>query len=219
MDLSTGSMPSDTPNDQTDIERETAQFNWELLKLATFMAGSKNTSAEEVDNALCKAENWLKSKKDQLTLDEEKSSHLITKTALYLRPAAPTGPTWRYLHTVFMILESLKAASQLVSLASRKASKTVKLPKESVERLSALVHEVFELIRSNTRVLKAQILAPGVLGSLVDLVMLGNESTKYDQELQDTLDKGLDMSALEILCHSLMESWGSALDGVMAVKL
>lgn len=219
MDLSAASTPSDTATDQTPVEKEVALINWELLKVATFMAGSKATSSEEADNALGKLEDWLNLKKSDLTLDEKKVSPLITRTALYLQPATPAGPTWRYQHSVFTILESLKAASQLTSLASRKVSKTVKLPKERIERLSALVPEVFELIRANTRSLKSHILAPGLLGLLVDSILYGNESGKYDQELQDTLEKGLDMSSLEISCHTLMESWSSALEGVMAVKL
>jgi N-terminal acetyltransferase B complex non-catalytic subunit len=219
MDLSAASAPSDTATDQTPIEKETALINWELLGVATFMAGSKDISSEEVDNALGKVEDWLNLKKSDLTLDDEKVSPLITRTALYLQPAAPAGPTWRYLHSVFTILESLKAASQLISLASRKGSKTTMLPKERVERLSALVPAVFELIRANTRSLKSHILAPGLLGLLVDSILYGNESGKYEQELQDTLEKGLDMPSLEISCHTLMESWSTALEGVMAVKL
>ncbi|KAJ5408707.1 hypothetical protein N7509_002590 [Penicillium cosmopolitanum] len=202
MDLTAASTPSDTAADQTPIEKEIALINWELLKVATFMAGSKATSSEEADNALGKLEDWLNLKKSDLTLDEKK---LVLLGDICI--------------SVFTILESLKAASQLTSLASRKVSKTVKLPKERVERLSALVPEVFELIRANTRSLKSHILAPGLLGLLVDSILYGNESGKYDQELQDTLDKGLDMSSLEISCHTLMESWSSALEGVMAVKL
>lgn len=219
MDLPTDRTLNETEMDQTSIERETAKINWELLKVATFMAGSKATSAEEVDNALRQVEDWLNSKKKDLTIEEAKFSPLITRTALYLQPTIPAGPTWRYLHSVFTILESLKAASQLTTLASRKVSKTTKLPKERVERLSTLIPDVFELVRDNTRALKTQINAPGVLGSLVDSVIYGNESDKYEQELQDTLEKGLDMPNLEILCHSLMEGWGSALSGVMDVKL
>lgn len=217
--MSAASTPSDTTTDQTSIEKEVALINRELLRVATFMAGSKATSSEEVDNALLKLEDWLNLKKSDLTLDKEKVSLLIKRTALYLQPATPAGPTWRYLHSVFTILESLKAASQLTSLASRNVAKAVKLPKERVERLSALVPEVYELIRANTRSLKSHILAPGLLGLLVDSILCGNEVEKYDQELQDTLEKGLNTPSIEISCHTLMESWSSALEGVMAVKL
>lgn len=219
MDLPSENTLSGTAQDQTEAEKETSKINWQLLRLATFMAGSKASSSEEVDVALGEVETWLSSKMEELTLEEGGSSPLIKKTAVALQTATPAGPTWRYLHFVFTVLESLKAASQLVSLASRKGSKTSKLPKERINRLSVLIPNVFELVRSNTRALKKQIHESGVLGSLVDSILYGNESEKYEQELQDTLEKSIDMTSLELLCSSLMESWDSALSGVMAVKL
>lgn len=219
MDLPSQNTFPGTEQDQTEAERETAKVNWQLLRLATFMAGSKASSSEEVESALGEIESWLNLKIEELTLDEGGSSPLIKGTAVYLQTATPAGPTWRYLHSVFTALESLKAASQLVSLASRKGSKTPKLSKERIDRLSVLVPKVFELVRSNARALKLQIHESGVLGSLVDSILYGNESEKYEQELQETLENGLDMTSLELLCSSLMESWDSALSGVMVVKL
>lgn len=210
---------SEEQSDQTDAEKDAAKIHSQLLKVAIFMAGSKTTTLEQADHALELVEGWLNSKKSDLELDDNNTSPLLAATALYLQSDVPTAPTWRFFHSIWTLLETLKALSQLVTLGSRKASKTTKLPKEHVERLSSLVNEVFELVRSNTRALKQHVLAPGVLGGLVDLVSQGGPSDRYGQALQKTLETTLDISAVEMFCGSLMESWEEALNGVMSVKL
>ena len=220
MDLQTlGSLVvPETENDQTDTERETTKIHAELLKVATFMAGSKATSLEQADGALGIVEDWLNTKKLEFTLTDQ-TSPLISATALHLQSSAVSAPTWRFFHSVFALIETLKALSQLVALGSRKAPKTAKLPTQRVERLSDLVVEVFELVRSNVRALKQQLSQAGVLTSLVDLVIQGDQSDKYQKGLQETLEATLGLSEVELFCGSLMESWEEALDGVMAVKL
>lgn len=210
---------SEHETDQTDAEKEAAKINTELLKVATFMAGSKSTTPEQADKALGLVEDYMKSKKNVLAPNDAGSSPLISATAVHLQPDAPTAPTWRYLHSVFTLLETVKALSQLVALASKKASKTTKLPKDRVDRLSTLVGEVFELVRSNTKALKQRVSASGVLGALVDLVMQGEPSDKYGEELQAALESIMYGPAVEMFVGSLMESWEEALDGVMRVKL
>lgn len=210
---------SDAEPEQTGTERENAEIHSELLKVAAFMAGSKSLTTEQADEALGRVEEWLISKKKDLTLNEAKVSPMLARTTIAVQPGTPAAPTWEYLHAVFHLLETVKALSQLVALASRKASKTTKLPKERVERLSTLVSEVFESVRSNTRVLKLRVSASGLLSVMVGLVMEGDSSQGYGKDLRALLDKTLDVPALELFCGALMESWEDALDGVMTVKL
>ena len=210
---------SEIQNDQTDTEKEIAQVHTELLKLTAFIAGSKETSPEQADIIVGKVGDWLQLKKAELTLTEARSSSLISATALSLQSDSPSAPTWVFFHSVFNYLETIKALSQLVNLASRKSSRTTKLLATNVERLATLLVEVTELIRSNVRALKHNISQPGVLTSLVDLVVLGDESDKSGKELQQTLEAALDVSKVEIFCGSLMESWEEALDGVNSVRL
>lgn len=210
---------SETENDQTDREKESAKINADLLKVATFMAGSKLASSEQVDAALGRVEEFLEIKKQGLSIHEATLSPLIASTAVYLGADTPVGPTWEYLHSTFVLLETVKALSQLVGLATKKGGKAAKLPKERVERLSTLVSEIYELVRSNTRALKQRVSASGVLSSLVDLVIQGDQSANSEKELQDILETTLDPSNVELFCGSLMESWEEALDGVLGVRL
>jgi N-terminal acetyltransferase B complex non-catalytic subunit len=209
---------SDTENDQTETEKESAKIHTDLLKVATFMAGSKLT-AEQVDAALGRVEEFLESKKKDLTLNETATSPLIASTAVFLKADNPAGLTWQYLHSAFVLLETIKALSQLLALAVKKGAKSAKLPKERVERLSILVSEIYELVRSNTRALKQRVSASGVLTSLVELVIQGDQSAKSEKEVQDVLETTLDPSNVEMFCGALMESWEEALVGVMGVKL
>lgn len=209
---------SEAADDQTAMEKEAAKIHSELLRATVFMAGSKTTTLEQADRALGAVEDFLNLKKKELTLDTTNVSPIIANTAFYLFNV-PTAPTWRFFHTVFTLLDTVRALSQLTAQASRKGSKTMKLPKDRVDRLSTLVTEVFELVRANTKALKQRVSASGVLSGLVDLVGQGDPSNKYGQELQQTLDTTLDGSALEVFCGSLMESWDEALDGVMGVRI
>jgi N-terminal acetyltransferase B complex non-catalytic subunit len=210
---------SETENDQTDEEKESAKIHADLLKVATFMAGSKLTSSEQVDAALGRVEVFLDRKKKGLSLHDATISHLIASTAVFLGADTPVGPTWKYLHSTFVLLETVKALSQIVGLATKKGGKAVKLPKERVERLSTLVSEIYELVRSNTRALKQRVSTSGVLSSLVDLVIQGDQFATSEKELQDILETTLDPSNVELFCGSLMESWEEALDGVLGVRL
>ena len=209
---------SEVVGDQTAAEKEAAKIHSEVLKIAVFIAGSKTTTLAQADGALGVLEDWLSLKKNDLTLDTTDVSPIIATTAFYLSDV-PTAPTWRFFHSVFTLLDTLKALSQLATLSSRKGSKAVKLPKDRVDRLPALVTEVFELVRTNAKALKQRISAPGVLNGLINLVGHGGPSSKYSQELQQTLEATLDGSALEVFCGSLMESWEETLDGVMGVRI
>lgn len=210
---------SETEDEQTHVEKESAKVHADLLRVATFMAGSKLTTSQQVDAALGRVEQFLDLKKKELTLNETGTSPLITSTAVFLEGNSPAGPTWKYLHSVFVLLETIKALSQLVGLASKKSAKSAKLPKERVERLSTLVSEVYELVRANTRAMKQRVSASGILSKLVDLVIQGDESAKSGKDVQDIVETTLDPANVELFCGSLMESWEEALDGVLGVKL
>ncbi|KAJ5915147.1 Cytoskeleton organization protein (Dec1) [Penicillium verhagenii] len=187
-------------NDQTEAEKEKSRIHSKLLMLATFMAGSKLTNPEQAEKALGEVEDWLNSKKINLTLNESQVSPLMISKSVYLQADCPTAATWEYLHSIFTLLETLKALSQLTTLASRKGSKSAKLPKERVERLSELVPQVFELVRSNTKSLKQYISRSGVLSTMVDVVIQGPPSSPQSKELQAALETTLGMSDLELFC-------------------
>lgn len=207
-------MSEDKP-DQTEPEKEATSIHRELLEAAIFIAGSKTGSLERANKALVTVIDYLESKKKDLALNDSKSSPFMIATALCLEPGVPIVPTWRYFHSTFTLLETLKAVFQLVAL---KVSNMTKLSKDNMNRLSALASEVFELVMSNTRAMKQHLSAPGVLGKLIELVMQGDPSDRYSTDLHIALDFAMDESAVEVFVGSLMESWEEALDGALRVK-
>ncbi|EPS28723.1 hypothetical protein PDE_03669 [Penicillium oxalicum 114-2] len=208
---------TDTERDQTSAEKETSLVHVKLLKVALFMAGSKLITSDQVEAALSQVEEYLGLKKLELTMNEKSSSSLLSSTTLCVGSENVVAPTWEYFHKSYTLLETLKALWQLVTLATKKGGK--KLPKERLEKLSALVPELFEVVRSNARALKQRISASGVLSSLIDLVTQGDQSTRTEKAHQSTFEATLDSSCIELFCGSLMESWEEALDGVLLVKL
>lgn len=206
---------SEDKSDQTEAEKEATSIHRELLEAAIFIAGSKTSSLEWANKALVTVADYLESKKTDLALNDPKSSPFLVATALCLEPGVPIVPTWRYFHSTFTLLETLKAVFQLVAL---KVPSMTKLSKDHVNRLSTLAGEVFELVMSNTRAMKQHLSAPGVLGKLIDLVMQGDPTDRYSTDLQNALDFAMDQSAVEVFVGSLMESWEEALDGALRVK-
>lgn len=218
-------------NDRSEAEKESFKIQSELLKIASFLAGSKVTNADQADKALAVVEEWLNEKIKHLTLEEAKYasenkskadykiSPIISATTVHIQPDNPSGPTWVYLHTLFTLLETLKALSQLITLGGKKTPNLAKISKERLGKMATLVPEVFELVRSNTRALKNHISAPGVLSALVDNTLQGSYDCSYGQELQMTLEETVGNADLELFCGSLMESWEEALNGVLGVKL
>ncbi|PYH47457.1 MDM20/NAA25 family protein [Aspergillus saccharolyticus JOP 1030-1] len=209
-------------NAETELtlsEIESARTNRNLLALALFLTGSKNVTAEQADASLAEVEAWLDSKVQDLEEGDGKLSPVISKTALFLKPEAPTGPTWKYFHNQFLVLDSLKALSLLTTVATRKGSKNAKLSRERVDKLTEKTRQVFQDIRSSGRTLKSHISASGGLGALVDLVLAGTGSGPEGSKLSSELNKTLDMSQLEVFCGELMESWEEGLKGLLAVTL
>ncbi|KAF7717372.1 Cytoskeleton organization protein Dec1 [Penicillium ucsense] len=210
---------SDADDDQTIAEKESCLIHTEMLKVALFMAGSKTITLHQVEGALGEAEKYLKAKKTELTADEKAPSPLLSSTALYIGSETPIGPAWNYLHRSYTLLETAKALWQLVTLAGKRGGKSAKLPKESLERVSALVPEIYDLVRSNARALKQRVSAPGVLSSLIDLVIQGDQSAETQKSAHHVLESTLDSSCIELFCGALMESWEEALDGLLLVRL
>ncbi|KAE8351475.1 N-acetyltransferase B complex non catalytic subunit-domain-containing protein [Aspergillus coremiiformis] len=207
----------DAPSEMTSSEIECIKTNLGLLKVISFMNGAKSVTPADVDSCLTQAEEWLSSKSEDLELIGPKISLLVSSTAISLRRHESSAPTWKSFHDLYLILESLKALSLITSIALKKTSKTVKLPKDRVQRLADSTRRVHEIIRANARALKSAISEPGVLGSLIELVMTGHDED--GTQLRAELDKTFDMAALEMFCGELMESWEEGLDGLLRVSL
>lgn len=199
---------SDAASEMTPPEIEATKNNMNLLKLASHLGGSKSITAEEVEGCLKQLEEWLDSKLQQIASNGDKLSPLVSNTAIFLQPGSLSAPSWRFFHESFLILESVRALSQITTIALKKGSKS-KLPKDRVEKLASSMRHAHDCIRANVRSLKLS--EPGMLSGLIDLVLGGTA--------RDGLEKTLDVPALEILCGELMESWEEGLDGMLAVTL
>ncbi|KAL1987664.1 hypothetical protein VTN96DRAFT_2905 [Rasamsonia emersonii] len=209
---------SDTESDMTPSEQDNAKIHHVLLKVVSFLNDSKSIQGEELEGLLTQVEDWLTSTLESVSSE----TAAFANTTISLLSGKPSVPSWLYLHRSFTVLETLKALSLVLSVSSRKSSKSAaKLPKERAERLGALVGHVHERIKSNTRALKSHISEPGMLGALIDLVMIGDSddgdggSSQLRNELEITLDPG----ALEVFCGELMESWEEGLDGILSVVI
>ncbi|GAB1191620.1 hypothetical protein APSETT444_000800 [Aspergillus pseudonomiae] len=210
---------SEASSEMTSSEIESVKVNLNLLKVVSFLNGSKSVASEEVDRCLTQVEEWLSSKSEDLDLNGPKVSVLVSETAVSLRRHQSSIPTWRFFHNSYLIIESLKALSLITSIASKKPSKTVKLPKDRIQSLADSARQVYESIRANARALKSAISEPGVLGSLIDLVVGGSGDGEDGTQLRTELDKTFDMAALEMFCGELMESWEEGLDGLLRASL
>lgn len=200
---------SDAASEMTLPEIEATKNNMNLLKLASHLGGSKSVTPEEVERCLTQLEEWLDSKLQEIASnDSSKLSPLLSNTAIFLQPGTLSAPSWKFFHESFLILESLRALSQITTIALKKGSKS-KLPKDRLEKLVSSVRLAHDCIRANVRSLKLS--EPGMLSGLIDLVLGGNA--------RDALEKTLDVPALELLCGELMESWEEGLDGMLAVTL
>ncbi|KAJ5787175.1 hypothetical protein N7457_002165 [Penicillium paradoxum] len=210
---------SEKDTDQTDAEKDTAKIHLALFNVALFMAGSKAHTSAQIETSLGQVEDWLKAKRQDLSLGDTKRSPVIAKTAIEFSPGTAGAPTWEYFHVIWTLVETLKALWTILDLNSRKAVKTAKLPAELLKRLHTLVCEVFEDIRSNTRALKQGLTESATLSTLIDMVNRGDTTDEYEKPLQDILEKVMYESALELFCGELRESWEEALDGVLAARL
>ncbi|KAL2852865.1 N-acetyltransferase B complex non catalytic subunit-domain-containing protein [Aspergillus pseudoustus] len=206
-------------SDMTASEIESTKTNLSLLRLAIYLSGSKSITPEQVDESLNKVEEWLSSKLNALKKEGTSVSVLVSETAIFLQSDTPYAPTWRFFHTVYSMLDSVKAAVSLFSIASKKGSKNAKLPKDRVTSLLDTARKVHQSAQANARALKNHVSESGKLGSLIDLVMAGSGTAEDGAQLRGELEKTIDTSSLELFCGELMESWEEALGGVLAVRL
>ncbi|KAL2007064.1 hypothetical protein VTN00DRAFT_8502 [Thermoascus crustaceus] len=205
-------------SEMTSIEIENSKIHLALLKIASLLSGSKSVPADELDGLLTQVEEYLTSTSQTLTSENGQNPAIFSDTTVSLPPEKPSAlPSWLYLHHSFSVLETLKAISLLVSVSSKKTSKSApKISKDRADRLVTLVRQTHEAVKTNTRTLKSRISEPGVLSALVDLVVVGGaEGGKLRDELENTLDT----AALEVFCGALMESWEEGLDGVLGVSV
>ncbi|KAL2833431.1 N-acetyltransferase B complex non catalytic subunit-domain-containing protein [Aspergillus cavernicola] len=203
----------------TPSEIECTNTNLSLLNLAMYLSGSKSVTSGQVDESLSQVEDWLNSKLKALATDQACLSPMMLETAVFSQSDAPYAPTWRFFHAIYSILESVKALVSLCSIATKKGSKTTKLPKYRVEVLLDLGRKVHQSAQANVRALKKQVSESGKLGSLIDLVMTGSGTGEDGPQLRGELEKTFDTSSLELFCGELMESWDEGLGGVLAVRL
>lgn len=209
-------LQSNPGSDMTLPEVDATKNNLNVLKVVYHLAGSKSVTADEADACLTQVEEWLSSKAQRVALNDSEISPILLDAAIFLKSETPYAPSWRFFHESYLIIESLIAVSQMSTIATKKGSKSAKLPKERVERITSLARQVQDSIRANVRRLKSK---PGMLGSLVDLVFAGTAAGKEGQKLRDSLEKTLDVTALEISCGELIESWEEGLNGMLAVTL
>lgn len=206
-------------SEMTFSEIESTKANLSLLKLAVYSSGSKSVTSEQVNESFRQLEEWLNSKLEALATDGGSVSPIMSQTACFLQPGAPYAPTWRFFHTTLSILDTVKALTSLCSTASKKGSKSAKLPKDRVDILQDLGRKVHQSIQTNIRALKNQVSESGKLGSLIDLVMVGGGTGEDGAQIRSELEQILETSSLELFCGELMESWDEALGGVLAMRL
>lgn len=211
----TGSAPE---SEMTSIEIDNSKIHLALLKIASLLSGSKSVPADQLDGLLAQVEEYLTSTSQTLSSENGQNPAILSDTTVSTPLEKPSAlPSWLYLHHSFSVLETLKAISLLVSISSKKPSKSApKIAKDRADCLVALTRQIHEAIKTNTRALKSRISEPGVLSALVDHVVVGGaEGGKLREELENTLDT----AALEVFCGALMESWEEGLDGVLGVSV
>ncbi|KAA8649097.1 hypothetical protein EYZ11_000689 [Aspergillus tanneri] len=210
---------SNATSEMTEPEIEGVKVNLNLFTVALFLSGSKSVLLEQVQSCLSQVGEWLDGKSKEYAMRDDQISPAILNTAIFLKSETSFAPSWKSFHSLFTVLESLKAASFISTIATRKGSKATKLPKDQVERLAESTRQVHQSIRENIRALKLRISEPGMLGSLTDLVMGGTDAGDSGSQLGLELGKTLDMSAVEMFCGELMESWEEGLAGLLTVTL
>ncbi|KAL1965647.1 hypothetical protein VTN77DRAFT_5324 [Rasamsonia byssochlamydoides] len=202
--------------DMTPSERDNAKIHLVLLKVVSLLNESKSVKGEELEGLLTQVEDWLTATLESVSSE----TTAFADTTISLQSGKPSVPSWLYLHKSFTVLETLKAVAQVLSVSSRKSSKSgAKIPKERAERLGELVGKVYEFIKSNTRTLKSHISEPGMLGALIDLVMVGDSDDGGSSELRNELENTLESGSLEVFCGGLMGSWEEGLDGILSVVI
>ncbi|PGH15870.1 hypothetical protein AJ80_05401 [Polytolypa hystricis UAMH7299] len=214
----------------TSAEIDNVKVHLLLLKVIISLA-NKKASKDVVDDILSDIGRWLN---ETFTALSNKSSSLTGGETINVAPqqsasTPSSAPTWIYLHTTISLLETLKAISLFTTYAGKIKSAS-KPPKEKFDNLKPLVKQLVDLVKSNTKHLKSQIVESGMLGHMVNLVMANNSSSAEEEdddggetsssstgEMAVEIEALMDTASVELFCGSLMESWDEALDGVMGI--
>jgi N-terminal acetyltransferase B complex non-catalytic subunit len=205
--------------DMTPAEIENVKIHLTLLEIVYFLSGSKPSTAEEFEVLINQVEDWLTSTSHRFTSGNDTNPSVFTDTTITLPFRKQRFPSWVYLHNSFSVLETLKAVSLTLSVSSKRVAKsTAQLLNNRADYLGALQRQIYENIKTNARILKSNISEPGVLGALIDLVLVGEDDGE-DGQLRTELEATLDSGTLELFCGGLMESWEEGLEGIFLVAI
>lgn len=137
-------------------------------------------------------------------------------------------PDWQYIHHQFLRLETLRMVAHWIALMTRKLKAEKDKAKQAmVVNLKARLAELrdavgvqIKTVHDQTKELKENLSAGGVLSRLVDAVMGRTDDVSEAQKaLGETMQKLQDEAAVEEYCGALRESWEDALDGILATKV
>lgn len=201
----------------TPAEKHNAGIHTVLLKAVLLLSDANSIPGQDIDKLLKQAEEWLLQ-----TLPSISSENTLDDITISIPSDKKLRvPSWLFFHNNYSIVETVKALWLLLSVAkSKKSPKGGARPsKESVERLSDLVNQVLEAIKTTTKSLRSNVMGSGVLGSMTDLIFQKDSQDEEVSELQKELEESLDSSAVEVFCGELMESWEEALGGIMFLGL
>lgn len=195
----------------TAFELENSKIHESLLKAVSILGGARKPNpdtGDDIDSIISELEKWLTAKNERLSDTES----YAFKDCIHLKNK-PLAPSWIYLHSNFTLLETLKAISLFLSYATATKSKSSSI-KDKAETLHSLLAQVADRVRTNARLLKSHISESGVLGELVDLVLVDQET---EGSVGGELSEIIDTAALEVFCGEVMESWEDGLNGVLNV--
>jgi N-terminal acetyltransferase B complex non-catalytic subunit len=228
---------SDLPAaEMTPVEIDNAKIHLILLQLISELLtqgkkgqpGSSPASAN-VDDLVARLETWLTETKFSLSSNP---TTLISLTRNASASDFSSVPSWMYFHTAYSTLETLKAVILFTTFASKlrstpSSSTATRVTKDGLTALNKLALSVVKEVKTQTRTLKSNFAASGLLGRLVDVATNGpdfqeakeGDGTPDDEKLRLSrqIEELVEMSSLELFCGSLMESWEEALDGVLTV--
>lgn len=214
-------------NDMTLAEQKNYEIHRNLLKAVILLADSKSVPGEDINKIFKQMEEWVSTTLQSVSND----SKVFEETVIFLSSSSSANtkrlvPSWRYLHSSFLLLETVKALSVTISLAETAAKRLPKTgakpSKEAYQGLKEYVIKLHEAVKSNTRTLRGNVMGSGVLGVLTDLIFHQSEeegaTSDTSSELCSELEQTLDSSAVEIFCGELMESWEEGLGGILSLK-
>uniref|UniRef100_A0A093V0Q6 N-alpha-acetyltransferase 25, NatB auxiliary subunit n=1 Tax=Talaromyces marneffei PM1 TaxID=1077442 RepID=A0A093V0Q6_TALMA len=211
-------------DDMTLAEKANAELHRILLTATLLLSDAKSVPGQDINKIFKQMEEWISK-----TLENVSDGAAIFTSTTIALPASEGNskrilPSWKYLHSSFLLLETLKVLSSTISLVETSAKKLpksgAKPSKEVVQSLKEVATKLQEKVKSNTRTLRSNVIGSGVLGALTDLIFLQSQKDLIESsnELAGELEQTLDASGVEVFCGELLESWEEALGGVLSVK-